>query len=78
MKKIIYITVSLLFLLTQQSFAVVKIDITRGNLEPLPIAVSNFYLDNPEKFSAELKKLKLDEKISGVIKNNLKRSDPSI
>ena len=43
MKKIIFITVSLFFFLIQQSFAVVKIDITRGNLEPLPIAVSNFY-----------------------------------
>ena len=74
MKKIIFITVSLFFFLIQQSFAVVKIDITRGNLEPLPIAVSNFYLDNPAQFSPELKKLKLDEKISAVIKNNLTRS----
>ena len=64
---------SILFF-THASFAVVKIDITRGNLEPLPIAISKFYMDDPSKFSAELKALKLDEKMSEVISNNLKRS----
>ena len=74
MKKNFFLIFSLFFLWTKASFALVKIDITRGNLEPLPVAVSNFYLDNPEKFSSELKRLKLDKKISQVIKNNLKRS----
>ena len=35
---------------TTSAFSLVKIDITRGNLEPLPTAISNFYIDNPEKF----------------------------
>ena len=41
MKKIIYI---FLFntLLISKSFALVEIDITRGNLDPLPIAVSPY------------------------------------
>ena len=74
MKKIIFIIISFFLFSVQNSIAIVKIDITRGNLEPLPIAVSYFYLDNPAQFSPELKKLKLDEKISDVIKNNLTRS----
>ena len=70
MKKIIFIIISFFLFSVQNSIAIVKIDITRGNLEPLPIAVSYFYLDNPAQFSPELKKLKLDEKLSDVIKNN--------
>jgi len=66
MKKLYFTFFSILFF--------VKIDITRGNLEPLPIAISKFYMDDPSKFSAELKALKLDEKMSEVISNNLKRS----
>ena len=42
---------------TTKAFSLVKIDITRGNLEPLPTAISNFYIDNPEKFSEKIKKL---------------------
>ena len=49
----------LLFLLitffTTNAFSLVKIDITRGNLEPLPTAISNFYIDNPEKFTEKIK-----------------------
>ena len=41
---------------TTKAFSLVKIDITRGNLEPLPTAISNFYIDNPEKFSEKIKK----------------------
>ena len=73
MKKLCLIFISILFL-NHSAFAVVKIDITRGNLEPLPTAISKFYVDNPSKFSPELKALELDKKISEVISNNLKRS----
>ena len=55
---------SLLLILTlfiTKSFAVVTIDITRGNLEPLPTAISNFYIDNPERFSENIKLL-IDKK----------------
>ena len=51
----------------------VKIDITRGNLEPLPTAISNFYIDNPEKFSEKIK-INLDKNLPNVIKGNLNRS----
>ena len=68
---------SLLLILTlfiTKSFAVVTIDITRGNLEPLPTAISNFYIDNPERFSENIKKLNLDKNLPKVIKSNLTRS----
>ena len=59
---------------TTKAFSLVKIDITRGNLEPLPTAISNFYIDNPEKFSEKIKKLNLDKNLPNVIKGNLNRS----
>ena len=59
---------------TTKAFSIVKIDITRGNLEPLPTAISNFYIDNPEKFSEKIKKLNLDKNLPNVIKGNLNRS----
>ena len=59
---------------TTKAFSIVKIDITRGNLEPLPTAISNFYIDNPEKFSEKIKKLNLDKNLPNVIKCNLNRS----
>ena len=72
MKKIYFILL-IVFLNTNLN-AAVKIDITRGNLEPLPAAVSDFYIDNPEKFSEGIKKLNLESNLPKVIKNNLKRS----
>ena len=42
MKKLFIFILIVLF--TSKSFALVKIDITRGNLEPLPTAISNFYI----------------------------------
>ena len=62
------------FVFASKAFAVVTIDITRGNLEPLPTAISNFYIDNPENFPETIKKLKLQESLPKVIKSNLMRS----
>ncbi len=62
----------LFLVITNKSFAVVSVDITRGNLDPLPIAISDFYLDS--KLSDNIKKLQLESKISELIKNNLSKS----
>ena len=43
MKKIILTCFIILF--TTKSFALIEIDITRGNLNPLPIAVSPLFAD---------------------------------
>ena len=72
MKKFLF---SILFLLfSVNAKAVVTIDITRGNLEPLPTAIADFYIENPEKFSTNINKLNLQENLPSVIKNNLSRS----
>ena len=59
-----------------KSFALIEVDITRGNLSPLPLAVSS--LAASEKDSEALEK-KLDIKdigleISKIVENNLKKS----
>ena len=50
----------LLLLLPATSFALIEVDITRGNLNPLPIAVSPLSIDENSKknFEKKLKKKK--------------------
>ena len=59
MKKIILV-IFCLFIFNNSAIALVEVDITRGNLDPLPIAVSPLYV---EPGSKDIKK---DDK---VIKN---------
>ena len=82
------ITIFLLFSLKiNNAYSLVEVDITRGNLDPLPIAVSPLSLE--KKYETELKKisdqilaseninLDLDDlglKISELIENNLKKT----
>ena len=57
-------------------YALIEVDITRGNLNPLPIAVSSLYADR-ETLDGLKKEIKIDEigeKISLVIENNLDSS----
>ena len=44
MKKLILIIICSIFLINK-SFALIEVDITRGNLDPLPIAVSPLHVD---------------------------------
>ena len=64
-KKII-LSIILLILATVQSNALIEVDITRGNLDPLPIAVSPLSADKNtnDKLSKELKIDKVGHKIS--------------
>ncbi len=75
MKKLI---ISLFFLLfyTNSALALVEIDITRGNLDPLPIAVSPLHVESgSEDIKQEGKIIKnVGEEISKVIEINFKRS----
>ncbi len=60
----------------EYSHSIIEIDITRGNLNPLPIAVSPLSMDKDSKKELE-KKLKLDDlgaEISKIIENNLNQS----
>ena len=58
------------------SFALVEIDITRGNLDPLPIAISALSLDEKSKndFKSQLDLEDLGLEISKVVENNLKNT----
>ena len=64
------------FIITTKSFALIEVDITRGNLNPLPIAVSPLFADKDsnKNFSEELKIDNVGEQISEVVENNLKRT----
>ena len=58
MKKTI---IALLFLVlsTERAFSLIKVDITRGNLDPLPIAVSPLHVDSKSEDMKSLKDKKL-------------------
>ncbi|MDC0216436.1 hypothetical protein OAJ75_05020 [Candidatus Pelagibacter sp.] len=66
----------ILLLFQSKAYALIEVDITRGNLSPLPIAVSPLSSDN--KSLSEFKKtLKVEDiglEISKVVENNLKQS----
>ena len=75
MKKLILV-IFYVFIFNSPSFALVEVDITRGNLDPLPIAISPLY-DEPG--SQEIKQgdkviKNIGEEISKVIEVNLRRS----
>ena len=66
----------LLILLPIKAFALIEVDITRGNLNPLPVAVSPLAIDksSKENFKKILKKENLGSEISMIVENNLKQS----
>ena len=75
MKKIIF-TLFIFVLYSSSVFATIQVDITRGNLDPLPIAVSPLYVEpGSNEIKVEGKVLEnIGESISAVIENNFKRS----
>ena len=71
MKKIILLIFVSLFV-CKSANSLVKVDITRGNLDPLPIAVSPLHVDlNSEKFSL-FETNKLGDEISKVVEKNFR------
>ena len=75
MKKII-IAIFVIIFLPIKSYSLIEVDITRGNLNPLPIAVSAMSIDenSRESFEKILKKKNIGSEISSVVENNLKTS----
>ena len=71
-----YIFILLLILLPKTSFGLIEVDITRGNLNPLPIAVSPLFVESKsvKDFQNLLKIENIGEDISSVVENNLKSS----
>ena len=75
MKKIILI-IFYLFVYNNSAIALVEVDITRGNLDPLPIAVSPLYVEPGSQDIKQDDKIiqNIGEEISKVIEVNFKRS----
>ena len=59
-----------------KAIALIEVDITRGNLNPLPIAVSPLSIDDESNKNLKnlLKKTNLGSEISKIVENNLKTS----
>ena len=75
MKKLI-LAFFYLFIFSSPAIALVEIDITRGNLDPLPIAVSPLYIELGSKDIKQGDEIikNVGERISRVIEVNFKRS----
>ena len=75
MKKIL-IFICLFLIIPIKAFALIEVDITRGNLNPLPLAVSPLSIDENSKKSFEkiLDKENIGSEISIIVENNLKTS----
>ena len=76
MKKLHFLILSLFFIFPTKSFSLIEVDITRGNLNPLPVAVSSLF-SNEQTHSDLKKELKINDlglEISKVVENNLKKS----
>ena len=71
MKKIFFI-ILLNFLLINKTYALIEVDITRGNLDPLPIAVSPLHVDINSQELKDIKIKELGENISKIIENNFR------
>ena len=68
----LYIFVILLILIPKTSFGLIEVDITRGNLNPLPIAVSPLFVETKsiKEFQNLLKKTGLVVSDFDVIESN--------
>ena len=75
-KKKIVIIISFFIFFSFNSYALIEVDITRGNLNPLPVAVSPLFIDSTSenKISKELGNLNIWLEISTIIENNLKKT----
>jgi len=71
MKFFFYILIILCFKFNL-SYSLTEIDITRGNLDPLPIAVSPLHVDKQSENYEDLKVKELGDLISSVIEKNFK------
>jgi len=72
MKKTLILIFLITIFFTKNCFALIEVDITRGNLNPLPIAVSPLHVDS--KSAEVLKEIKVGSEISRIVEKNLLRS----
>ena len=72
MKKLFFNFVIIYFTSLSSLYALIEVDITRGNLDPLPIAVSPLHVDIKSEEYEGLKIKELGENISSIIEKNFK------
>ena len=74
--KFFFVITFLLISFPLKSLALIEVDITRGNLNPLPVAVSSLSSTESDKKNLE-KELNIKDiglEISKVVENNLKKT----
>ena len=66
----------IILLLPTNALALIEVDITRGNLNPLPVAVSplSIDIDSKKEFEKILDKKNIGSEISKIVENNLRTS----
>jgi TolB protein len=71
-----FIILFLMILIPIRAFALIEVDITRGNLSPLPLAVSPLSIDDKSRKSFEkiLSEENIGSEISVIVENNLRTS----
>ena len=71
-----FLIILIIVLIPIKSFALIEVDITRGNLNPLPVAVSPLSIDEESRknFEKILKKKNVGTEISLIVENNLRVS----
>ncbi len=62
----------ILFLNVNPAYSLIEVDITRGNLDPLPIAVSPLHVDPKSENFKDMKIKELGDSVSAVIEKNFK------
>ena len=77
MKKL-FLFFLLYFVFINSSQALIEVDITRGNLDPLPIAVSPLHVDIQSKDYKDINIKELGNNISEIIENNFNLSPRGI
>jgi TolB protein len=73
MKKI-FLILLIHFISTSSLYALIEVDITRGNLDPLPIAVSPLHVDIKSEKNEDIKVKELGNNISEIIENNFRNT----
>ena len=71
MKKIIIFSIFFVLIFTNAN-SVIKVDITRGNLDPLPMAISPLHVDSASEKSSLFNIDNLGNDISKIIERNIK------
>ena len=73
-RKNLFLQILYYFLLISKCYSLIEVDITRGNLNPLPIAVSPLFSDkiSVQELKKKTNKENLGEEISNIVENNLK------